>query len=47
MTQTWAALRTRPTAFQTVTTTPALGPVRTALLMWKLQARRMRGLARA
>jgi hypothetical protein len=45
MTQTWAALRTRPTAFQSEATTPQIGPVRVALLMWKLQARRVRSLA--
>jgi hypothetical protein len=45
MTQTWAALRTRPAAFQTEATAPVQNPARTALLMWKLQARRVRNLA--
>jgi hypothetical protein len=47
MTQTWAALRTRPTAFQTEATAPQLGVTRTALLMLRLQARRVRCLADA
>lgn len=47
MTQTWAAIRTRPSTFQTEATAAAveLGLVRTVLLMWKLQARRVRTLA--
>lgn len=45
MISTWAAIRTRPTTFQSEATAPGMGPVRTALLMWKLQARRVRALA--
>lgn len=45
MTQTWQAIRTRPAAFQTPATAPTMGPVRVALLMWRLQARRVRHLA--
>jgi hypothetical protein len=45
MTQTWAAIRTRPTTFQTAATAPTMGLIRTVLLMWKLQARRVRSLA--
>jgi hypothetical protein len=41
MTQTWQAIRTRPSPFQTEATAPALGPVRVALLMWRLQGRRL------
>jgi len=44
MTQTWQAIRTRPAAFQTPATAPSMGPVRVALLMWRLQARRVRSL---
>lgn len=45
MTQTWAAIRTRPASFQTAATAPGMGLLRTTLLMWKLQARRVRSLA--
>lgn len=45
MTQTWAAIRTRPTTFSTEATAPSMGILRTSLLMWKLQARRVRALA--
>lgn len=44
MTQTAAALRTRPTAFQSEATAPTLGALPIALLMWKFQIRRTRRL---
>jgi hypothetical protein len=46
MTQTLAAIRTRPSPFQSEATAPTLGPFRLALLMWRLQGRRLRGLPR-
>jgi hypothetical protein len=47
MTQTLAAIRTRPTTVITVPVIPGSEPglLRIALLMWKLQARRVRTLA--
>lgn len=45
MTQTWAAIRTRPATFATEATAPHMGLMRVTLLMWKFQARRVRSLA--
>lgn len=44
MTQTWAAIRTRPTAFVS-DLSPEPNLLRVVLTIWKLQARRVRTLA--
>jgi hypothetical protein len=37
----------RPAPFATEATAPVMGPVRIALLMWRLQGRRLRTLTNA
>lgn len=44
MTQTLAAIRTRPTAFQTEATVPNMGVLANGLLMLRFQIRRVRAL---